>query len=96
MNLQELKQKYGSVTFEGREYILASDADFTNRLLDYPSYQERDEEGGYNFEMSSRAYDADDNEIYEVYWIFYCESEEAELDSYDYSDDKIDRVEALS
>ena len=81
-----------TIEFNGKTYTLTTDADFTGRLLEggYTNYHEDNEE--YDFEMSARATDAEGNK-YTVYWIFNCDDNERELDSYDYDD--IDRVELI-
>ena len=91
--LQEYREtvsNFGKVTFEGKTYTLTADADFTGRCLEEkPNYQDQGENGEYWFEMSAPAVDADGNE-YTVYWMFYCDNPDRELDSYDY--DKVERV----
>ena len=86
---------FGTTQFEGKEYTLISDADFTGRLLDggYTNYHEAENGEDYDFEMSAKAKDQEGNE-YMVYWIFTCDDVERELDSYDY--DNAHRVELIS
>jgi hypothetical protein len=96
LNLKELESNFGTVEFEGMKYWLTNQADHTNRLLPYNGYNDKDENGNYNFEMSASAVDEKGNE-YKVYWIFNTEIDEdgtlKELDEYDY--DSVDRVELL-
>jgi hypothetical protein len=86
MERAELEKKWGSVTHNGKKYILREQAECTSRLL--PDHLE-----GY-FEMSARGYDAQGEDVV-VYWMFENVTDEdgdpAELDSYDYDD--IDRIE---
>ena len=89
------KSNFGEVEFEGREYQLTSEADFTSRMLQYNNnYNDVAEGENYNFEMSAPAIDADGN-AYTIYWIFegVKGEDDPELDSYDY--DKVDRVEEV-
>jgi len=80
-----------TIEFKGKTYTLTTDADFTGRVLEggYTDYSTRENGENYDFEMSASAEDKEGNE-YIIYWIFTCEDDEAELDSYDY--DIIDRI----
>ena len=95
MDKAKLEEKFGAVVFKGKKYILTDQADFTSRLLPtIPNYNEPDENGDYDFEMSAPAIDEEGNE-YTVYWIFNTEKDEdgesKELDENDYDD--VARVE---
>ena len=81
VNLQELENKWGSVEFEGKKYILTSAAEITGNPLDKYS------DGEDYFEMSCPAVDEDGKE-YTAYWEF--ENDGRELDEYDY--DNVYRV----
>lgn len=88
------KSNYGEVEFEGKEYQLTGDADFTGRQLpgDWNMNDVQDGEE-YQFEMSAPAV-GEDGKRYRVYWIFWvAKGEDWELDSLDY--DKVDRVAEL-
>ncbi|MFW5437792.1 hypothetical protein [Paenibacillus apiarius] len=83
---------YGTVVFEGKEFQLTGDADFTNRVLDgrFTNFHEASEGEEFEFEMSAPGVDAEGNEV-TVYWIFSdIKNEQKELDEYDY--DSINRV----
>ena len=90
--------KMTTVKFEGKNYILDGEADFTSRLLPggYVNYSEAGEDGKYDFEMSAPAHDEKGNQ-YIVYWIFeskfYSNGEPFETDEYDYGN--VDRVEEI-
>jgi hypothetical protein len=91
MNIDKYKtsaDKFGTVTFDGQEYALNSDADYTSRLLpgSFINYIDADDGEAYDFEMSARAIDKDGNE-YTAYWIFSGRKgeDDPEIDSYDYS-----------
>lgn len=90
---QAAAKEFGTVNFNGNEYALTDQADFTNRLLPggYTNYNDASDGEKYDFEMSAGAVDKDENE-YTVYWIFENTKGEdaAELDSFDYS--AVDRV----
>jgi len=92
---QAAAKEFGTVTFDGREYALTDQADFTSRLLPggYINYNDASDGDEYDFEMSASAIDKDGNE-YMVYWMFTNIKGEdaAELDSFDYDD--VDRVVA--
>lgn len=83
----------GTVTFEGREYALTSQADHTSRLLPggYTNYNDASEGEAYDFEMSASAIDKSGNQ-YVIYWLFegIKGEDDHELDSYDYN--IVDRV----
>lgn len=85
-------------THNGIKLTLTSDADYSNRLLPgcYTNYHEAKEGQEYDFEMMATAVDADGNK-YEIYWIYSnVKGDDAnELDWYDYSQDEIDRIEAI-
>ena len=87
-------QEFGTVKFNGIEYALTGQADFTNRLLPggYTNYSDASDGEKYDFEMSASAIDSEGNEI-TVYWVFENTKGEgeAELDSFDYS--IADRIE---
>jgi len=85
-------QKFGTVNFSGKTYVLRRGAEYTNRLLppSYTNYVDRHTNNGvFDFEMSATA-DSPEGEPCEVYWIF-CGKEERDLDSYNY--DNVDRIE---
>jgi hypothetical protein len=80
------------VTFKGKTYIIEGMAEGTGRLLNtVPNYNEPDDDGNYDFEMSDNAIDEDGNEFI-VYWIFNTSdyNAETEMDSYDW--DNVSRV----
>ena len=85
---------FGTVEFNGKEYALTTDADFTGRQLDYPkNYNDVEDGDEYEFELSASGTNDKGNEV-TVYWIFSCtKGNEQELDSFDY--DNVDRVEEL-
>lgn len=87
-NYETAAKEFGTVTFEGREYALTSQADHTSRLLPgcYANFNDASDGEAYDFEMSAGAIDKGGNE-YTVYWLFEgCKGEgDYELDSYDYS-----------
>lgn len=87
----DLEDKYGSVEFEGKKYILTDQTDITNRLLPYPkNFHEVAEGEEYDFEMTCPAIDEQGNE-YTVYWVFSdTKGDEQDFDAYDY--DNVDRV----
>lgn len=60
-NMTALEEKFGSVEFEGKKYILTDQADHTNRLLHYNGYNDPDDDGNYDFEMSALAIDGQGN-----------------------------------
>ena len=75
---------YGYTIFEGKEYDLTSEADYSNRSFD-GCFQDADDGQDYWMELCASAVD-DDGVEYLVTWIFTStKGEEAELDSYDYS-----------
>lgn len=69
------KIDFGTIEFEGKEYELQTQAEPTSRLLP-------DELAG-RFEMAALAI-GEDNQAYEVSWIF--EDDGRELDEYDYTE----------
>lgn len=77
---------YGTVKFEGNEYRLTSQADFTNRLFNHMSnFNQVDDGEEFEFEMSARAID-NKGDKYTVYWRFTdVKGEQKELDEFDYS-----------
>ena len=85
---QAAAKEFGTVTFEGREFALTSQADHTSRLLPggYTNYNDASDGDEYDFEMSAGAIDQEGNE-YTAYWIFTGRKgeDDPELDSYDYS-----------
>lgn len=87
-----------TINHNGLSLTLTDDADFSNRLLPngYTNFHEAADGEEYDFEMQTNAADSDGN-AYRVYWIYTnIKGEDAkELDSYGYSQDEIDRVEAL-
>ena len=87
-NYETSAKKFGTVSFEGCEYALTSDADHTSRLLPggYTNFNDAEDGESYDFEMSASAIDKDGNE-YTVYWLFegIKGQDDYELDSYDYS-----------
>lgn len=82
----------------GIKLTITDDADFSNRLLPggYTNYHDASDGDKYDFEMQACAVDQDGNK-YLVFWIYSNTKGETanELDFYDYSQDEIDRVEAL-
>jgi len=88
-NYEAAAKEFGTVTFDGREYALTSQADYTSRLLPggYTNWYDASKGDAYDFEMSAWAIDKDGNE-YTVYWLFEGRKgkDDYELDSYDYSD----------
>lgn len=86
------KSNFGEVEFEGKEYQLTSEADFTNRQLPGNwNFNDVEEGEEYQFEMSASAVDEQGKE-YQVTWIFWkVKGEDFELDSLDY--DKVNSVE---
>ena len=82
-------QKFGTVDFLGKTYVLTGCADYTNRLLPAENYIDRATSGEFQFEMSATAV-APSGEPCEVYWIFRG-NEDRPLDSYNY--DHVDRIE---
>ncbi|EGO63523.1 hypothetical protein [Acetonema longum] len=93
MDLVKTEREFGSVEFEGKKYILTSQADLTGRLIQHNGYNDPDDNGDYDFEMSASAVDECGDE-YTVYWIFNTRKDadgvDKELDQYDY--DEVDRV----
>lgn len=88
------KSNYGEVEFEGREYQLTGEADFTNRCLP-GNWNLNDVQDGeeYQFEMAAPAVDDQGKEC-KVIWIFWkVKGEEFELDSLEY--DKVYSVEEV-
>lgn len=90
-----MDRNFGTVEFEGKEYTLTGDADFTNRVLpgncNINDVQDGEE---YQFEMSVPAVDEQGKE-YKVTWIFWKVKgqDDWELDSLDY--DKVYSVEEV-
>lgn len=86
------------ITYNNIELTLANEADYSNRLLPggYVNINDVSDGESYDLEVFSRAKDADGNK-YLVYWIYKdIKGEDGNgLDSYDYRDDKIDRIQAL-
>lgn len=79
---------YGAVVVDGKTYALTGEADYTSRLLPaaFINYHEAADGETYDFEMSAPARDADGTK-YIVYWLFEAiKGDEAELDTYDYSE----------
>lgn len=76
---------FGKSTFEGKEYILTSQVDFTNRVLhNLKNFHEVSEGEEYSFQLSCQAIDSNWDE-YTLYWVFTAtKGEEVELDSYNY------------
>lgn len=74
------------ITFNGKIYTLATDADHTGRHLpSNDNYSQVDEGESYNFEMSAEATNAT-GERYIVYWMMTdTKGDEAELDDLDYT-----------
>lgn len=85
--LQELEKQFDTIIFNDKEYILAEQAEITNRLLSYPkNFNDVSEGEEFDFEMSARAYDRE-GFSYMIYWIFSdIKGNEKELDSFDYDD----------
>jgi hypothetical protein len=80
---RKLEERFGSIEYEGKRYILTDEAAPTSRLL--PDHQQQE-----YFELSAPAIDEEDND-YIVYWIFKADGRE--LDMYDYTD--VNRIEAI-
>jgi hypothetical protein len=93
-SIDQYEAIYGAVVFKGKKYILTDQAEHTNRLLPYNGYNDPDDCGNYDFEVSASAIDEKGTE-YMVYWIFNTEKDEdgnsKELDEYNYDD--VSRVE---
>jgi hypothetical protein len=92
---EQLEKEFGAVEWQGKKYILTDQAEHTNRLLPvYNNYNNKDEDGNYWFEMQSPGIDENNSNVM-VYWIFWTGdgNEDRDLDSFDYSDENIDRVE---
>lgn len=93
-NLQQLAQKFGTVTHEGTEYTLTSVADFSSRLFDGNGLNAQEGEP-YTVEFVCPAIDSEGNE-YEIYWQFdgIIKGEEPAPDMYDWAhgDDHITRI----
>lgn len=87
-----MRRNYGTVVFEGKEFMLTGETDFTNRLLDgsFTNFHEATDGEDFDFEMSAPGVDAEGNEVV-VYWIFSdVKNEQKELDEHDY--DNVNRV----
>lgn len=81
---------YGEVRFEGKEIILTSIADFTNRMLYSNNMHEVEEGETFEAEMSAEGIDEEGNRVV-VYWIFsFIKGAETDLDCLNYSE--VDRV----
>lgn len=77
---------FGKVTFNGKEYTLTTQADFTNRVLPTNNFNEASEGETYTAEFSAQTTNG-----VTVYWMFdFVKGEEQELDSLDW--DNVDRV----
>lgn len=85
MNMQEISRKFGTVVFDGNEYTLTAQADYTNRV--FPGWFGDAEEGdSYITEFSCPAVDAAGN-IYEVTWQFnVTKGEELLPENHEWSD----------
>lgn len=85
---------YGSVTYQGKTYVLLEEADMTNRVLGgiYTDYNDAEDGETYDFEMKAKAADESGTEC-TVYWIFQdIKGEDGkDLDEFDY--DMVNRVE---
>lgn len=82
---------YGAVVFDGKEYQLTGEVDFTSRILPgNMNYHEVALGEKYKFEMSAPAIDAEGN-TYTIYWIFkgVKGEDDPELDSYDYDNKNV-------
>lgn len=85
--------KFGTVTFEGKEYSLTSEAVTTGRSLNNgQNFNDKSDGETYEFEMSADAIDEYGNAC-RVCWIFEDikgENGQDDLSNFDY--DKVDRV----
>ncbi|ARF67195.1 hypothetical protein B7C51_04285 [Paenibacillus larvae subsp. pulvifaciens] len=86
--------EFGTVVFEGKEFKLTEDANFTNRVLGgwYTDFNDASEGEKFDFEVSAPGVDDEGNEV-TVYWIFTDikgEGGKEGLDEYNYDD--VDRV----
>jgi hypothetical protein len=88
------KSNYGEVEFEGKEYALTGDADFTSRQLPGNWNMNDVSEGEeYQFEMTAPAFD-ETGKDYKVTWIFWkVKGEEWLPEDLDY--DKVYSVEEI-
>lgn len=81
------EKRFGTVKFEGKEYILTMDAVTTGRQLNNgQDFNDKSEGEIYEFEMSADAID-EQGKSYTVYWIFENEKGEGgkDLDEFDYN-----------
>lgn len=81
-----IMNNYGTITYEGKNYLLLSDAELTNRCFD-GDYNHAEVGETYTFEMKADAVGEEDGIDVTVYWMFEeVKGEEKEnLDEYDYS-----------
>lgn len=65
------KSNLGTVTFQGREFDLTTESDFTSRVLEsrYRNYNDASEGETYDVEFSAQGKDSEGNEV-TVYWMF--------------------------
>ena len=90
--LPELAQKFGIVAYEGVEYTLAQEAEYSNRL--FPGgWGDAQEDEPYLAEFSAKAYDAQGNEVW-IYWQFDTIKgrEPADLGNYPWDNEHIMRI----
>ena len=95
MNLEELKNKYGVIEYEGKKYILLEEADFTNGVLP-GNWNYNDVEAGeeYQFQMKAEAADESGEKLYDVFWIFWeVKGDEKLPEDFDY--DNVNHVEEI-
>ncbi|MGM1023220.1 MAG: hypothetical protein ACQEXV_22540 [Bacillota bacterium] len=86
-----------NVTFEGKQYTLVTDADFTGIELDgrYVNYNDASDGEEYHFEMSAEAQDDKENK-YLVFWIFSdIKGEDGQQDLSNFDFYNVDRVELV-
>ena len=75
------------ISFNGKNYMLITEAVMTGRLLPYPkNYHEVKAGEEFEFEMAAKAAD-NEGVRYEVIWVFRdIKGEEADYDNYDFAD----------
>jgi hypothetical protein len=89
---EKMEEKFGSVKFKGKKYILVEQAELTN-CVDYAhNYNECETGETYWEEWMAKGIDSEGN-IVEVIWDFkIVKGEEIEPENYDWSDNNIDRI----
>lgn len=88
MTINYKNSNFGTVTFEGKEYHLQTEAEIDNRIIPGAvNFNDAGDDEEYEFEMSAKAID-DEGHTYTVYWIFTDIKGEngRELDSFNYGD----------